>query len=389
MQYTSLQLRAADAMRHRWPLTPGAPAGFYVDKEGHLIAHGLEVRKVDNAEESDTATDCTDLFDTSGGPPSDTSDSELTSNDGSVQATKSEGSDAGPAQSYASAGRSRDGSESEEDSEEEPLGHDGTFSQADLRRTIRDAENGSIRNMYTMGLMTNDKSQLYSRGHKDVRFELLIDTGSNTTWVRGAKVAEVISSQPKSTKTTPPDATGDENPVQSGQAVPDTSMPLPQAPGGPVGPQGTAIGASSSKVTAPQPSVAGHPKSPAGGSASAETAPAPEETTPAPAETAPAPAEPTAVELEYRIRRITNDRLQSKSRLLDYRYPLALKRFKLYETLIVDTKDFDGYVEYGESARRIYYHKTRAKPGPSQTATLGEVSLLEVGTMRSMSNSSR
>ncbi|KAI9059319.1 hypothetical protein FKP32DRAFT_1154663 [Trametes sanguinea] len=77
MQYSTLQLRAADAMRHRWPLTPNAPAGFYVDKDGKLVAHGLEVSKGGDAEESDAATDYTDLFDTSEGPPSDTSDSEV------------------------------------------------------------------------------------------------------------------------------------------------------------------------------------------------------------------------------------------------------------------------------------------------------------------------
>ncbi|KAI9065595.1 hypothetical protein FKP32DRAFT_1684870 [Trametes sanguinea] len=184
--------RALDAVRKGWTLEEDSPPGFYYQAD-ELILHGFDDVQADATEsESDVSGDSTS--DTA----EDTSDTDLTdapaeSEDDASLKCDSDASD--------------DGASLRSDTNDYTGRSEGSQSRVHNLSNIYQVTNAVqavmkspiIKQYYHMLLTT---TQFIEKGVPDeTTFELLVDTGSGTTWVRGlnaCKIVEVLQPPPPS-----------------------------------------------------------------------------------------------------------------------------------------------------------------------------------------------
>ncbi|OSD02272.1 hypothetical protein PYCCODRAFT_1467929 [Trametes coccinea BRFM310] len=187
---TSFEKRAADAMRFRWAWTPTSPPGVYVNRHGHLIPHSGH----DGSANSDVSSDIWSLLERT--LSVDSAGSETTEPEDGRANSRSSVSEKLELPTRTNLNRSPALVASHEGTFN-PEVFDGTF--ANIRKDLERLERRSLNPWYTIDITTKQNHQNYSKGEKVTTFRLIVDTGSNTTWVRGSPTCEIVSIiEPKS-----------------------------------------------------------------------------------------------------------------------------------------------------------------------------------------------
>ncbi|KAI0667512.1 hypothetical protein C8Q78DRAFT_1053464 [Trametes maxima] len=192
----SLYRRAVDTVRRGWTLQDDSPAGVYFSESGELVyhpGHSEDPSGIDSGSEISGESRPETSFgegDASENTTAITSlDNDAFTKDISDVFDREDSLDA----DVSDFGGSQEGLES-----------DGLFLQTrkvDVRNLLDDAllhqTSAMPKEFYQLQLTTRQFNDNLKDGFKDTTFQLEIDTGSNTTWIRGEQVRKIVGFQDK------------------------------------------------------------------------------------------------------------------------------------------------------------------------------------------------